>query len=227
LLAQVDKTLATRVADGLGMSIPTSLDKPLNMSVPADVDPKKLQPKKVRSTLEASPVLSMVNNRPPTISTRKIAFLVADGFDDQSVAKMKTALLTEGAKALTVAPRLGVLTGANGETLKADFSFLTGSSVLFDAVYVPAGEESVAALKDELKALDFLTEAYEHCKSIAAAGAGIELLQAAGLIAIEENEIEVLSSGIILGRGDDYSALATEFITDLQQHRHWEREESM
>jgi catalase len=227
LLAQVDKTLATRVGDGLGMSIPTSLDKPLNMSVPADVDPKKLQPKKVRSTLEASPVLSMVNNRPPTISTRKIAFLVADGFDDQSVAKMKTALLTEGAKALTVAPRLGVLTGANGETLKADFSFLTGSSVLFDAVYVPAGEESVAALKDELKALDFLTEAYEHCKSIAAAGAGIELLQAAGLIAIEENEIEVLSSGIILGRGDDYSALATEFITDLQQHRHWEREESM
>ena len=85
----------------------------------------------------------------------------------------------------------------------------------------------MAALKDELKALDFLTEAYEHCKSIAAAGAGIELLEAAGLIEIEENEIGVLSSGIILGRDEDYSALATEFISDLQQHRHWEREEAM
>jgi len=227
LLAQVDKGLATKVGEGLGMAVPSSLDKPVNMSVPADVDPKKLQSKKARSSLESSPVLSMVNNRPPTISTRKVAFLVADGFDHQSVAKVKTALLTEGAKALTVAPRLGELTGSNGEKLKADFSFLTASSVLFDAVYVPSGEESVEALKDELKALDFLTEAYEHCKSIAAAGAGIELLHAAGLVAMEENEIEVLSSGIILGRDADYAGLAAEFISDLQQHRHWEREESM
>ena len=227
LLAQVDKGLATKVGEGLGMAVPSSLDKPVNMSVPADVDPKKLQSKKARSSLESSPVLSMVNNRPPTISTRKVAFLVADGFDHQSVAKVKTALLTEGAKALTVAPRLGELTGSNGEKLKADFSFLTASSVLFDAVYVPSGEESVEALKDELKALDFLTEAYEHCKSIAAAGAGIELLHAAGLVAMEENEIEVLSSGIILGRDADYAGLSAEFISDLQQHRHWEREESM
>jgi len=227
LLAQVDKGLATKVGEGLGMAVPSSLDKPVNMSVPADVDPKKLQSKKARSSLERSPVLSMVNNRPPTISTRKVAFLVADGFDHQSVAKVKTALLTEGAKALTVAPRLGELTGSNGEKLKADFSFLTASSVLFDAVYVPSGEESVEALKDELKALDFLTEAYEHCKSIAAAGAGIELLHAAGLVAMEENEIEVLSSGIILGRDADYAGLSAEFISDLQQHRHWEREESM
>jgi catalase len=227
LLAQVDKSLATRVGEGLGMTVPTSLDKPINMSVPADVDPKKLQSKKARSSLESSPVLSMMNNRPNTVSTRKVAFLVADGFDEQSVAKVKTALLTEGAKALTVAPRLGDLSGANGEKLKADFSFLTASSVLFDAVYVPSGEESIGALKDELKALDFLTEAYEHCKSIAAAGAGIELLEAAGLIAIDENEIEVLSSGIILGRDENYAGLAAEFITDLQQHRHWEREQSM
>ena len=227
LLAQVDKSLATKVGEGLGMAVPSSLDKPVNMSVPANVDPKKLQSKKARSSLESSPVLSMVNNRPATISTRKVAFLVADGFDHQSVAKVKTALLTEGAKALTVAPRLGELTGSNGEKLKADFSFLTASSVLFDAVYVPSGEESVEALKDELKALDFLTEAYEHCKSIAAAGAGIELLHAAGLVAMEENEIEILSSGINLGRDADYAGLAAEFISDLQQHRHWEREESM
>jgi len=78
-----------------------------------------------------------------------------------------------------------------------------------------------------LKALDFLTEAYEHCKSIGATGDGIDLLETAGLIATDENEIEVLSSGIILGRDEDYSAFANEFITDLQQHRHWEREEAM
>jgi catalase len=44
--------------------------------------------------------------------------------------------------AITIAPRLGVLTEVNGETVKADFSFLTGSSVLFDVVYVPRGERA-------------------------------------------------------------------------------------
>src|SRR6185295_12459850 len=38
LLAQVDKTLASRVAAGLGLAVPAKLDKPMNMSVPADID---------------------------------------------------------------------------------------------------------------------------------------------------------------------------------------------
>ena len=45
LLAQVDKGLADQVAEGLGLSVPSKLDKPLNMSIPADGDPKKFQPK--------------------------------------------------------------------------------------------------------------------------------------------------------------------------------------
>jgi catalase len=36
LLAQVDKTLANRVAEGLGANVPAKLDKPMNMSFPAD-----------------------------------------------------------------------------------------------------------------------------------------------------------------------------------------------
>src|SRR4029453_19462008 len=36
LLAQVDKTLVSRVAEGLGVPVPRKPDKPLNMSVPAD-----------------------------------------------------------------------------------------------------------------------------------------------------------------------------------------------
>ncbi|HEV7745189.1 MAG TPA: hypothetical protein VGO56_09360 [Pyrinomonadaceae bacterium] len=70
---------------------------------------------------------------------------------------------------MTVAPRLGTLTGANGELVKADLSFLTGSSVMFDAVFVPGGEASVAALQNENEPSNFLNEAYRHCKTIAAA----------------------------------------------------------
>jgi hypothetical protein len=60
------------------------------------------------------------------IKTRKIAFMLADGLDDASVSEMKKALLTAGAAVMTVAPRLGMLTGADGEQIKADLSFLTG-----------------------------------------------------------------------------------------------------
>jgi catalase len=60
--------------------------------------------------------------------------------------------------------------------VKADFSFLTGSSVLFDAFYVPDGEASVTSLKGEPEVANFLNEAYKHCKTIAASGAGVELL---------------------------------------------------
>src|SRR6476660_5567133 len=152
LLSEIDKTLAKRVAEGLGATVPAKLDQPINMSIPADADPRKVQPKRVKQEIETSPTLSMVDNPNfPTdnIKTRKIAFLIADGFDDDAVAYMRQALLTAGAAALTVAPRLGVLTGAKGEEAKADFSFLTGSSVLFDAVYIPGGDASAAALKGE------------------------------------------------------------------------------
>ena len=141
--------------------------------------------------LRLLPALSMVDNPnfpQDNIKTRKIAFLVADGFDDAAVSEMKQALMTAGAAVMTVAPRLGVLTGANGEQVKADFSFLTGSSVLFDAVYVPGGEASVAALKNENEAANFLNEAYKHCKTIAASGAGVELLESAGIIGPSTDE---------------------------------------
>ena len=92
----------------MGAKVPAKLDKPMNMSIPADGDPKKFQPKRATQAIETSPTLSMVDNPnfpKDTIKTRKIAFLVADGFDDAAVSEMKKALLTAGAAAMTVAPQ--------------------------------------------------------------------------------------------------------------------------
>lgn len=44
LLTQVDKTLAGRVAEGLGLKAPARPQQPINHSIPADGDPKKYQP---------------------------------------------------------------------------------------------------------------------------------------------------------------------------------------
>ncbi|HEX4900095.1 MAG TPA: catalase [Pyrinomonadaceae bacterium] len=233
LLAQVDKNLAEQVAEGLGMSVPAKLEKPLNMSIPADGNPAKFQPKRVAQDIEDSPALSMVENPnfpKDTIKTRKIAFLVGDGFDDAAVADMKKALMTAGASAMTVAPRLGLLTGADGEQCKADFSFLTASSVLFDAVYIPGGDASVAALKGEPEASNFVQEAYKHCKTIAAAGAGVGLLAVwLGDRFSEANTTGKLiaeEQGVVTSRGPVGANLSAAFIKAIAQHRHWEREQN-
>jgi catalase len=135
-----------------------------------------------------------------------------------SVADMKLALMKAGAQVMTVAPHLGVLTGVEGDRLNADFTFLTGSSVLFDAFFVPNGEASVASLQTEPDAANFLREAYQHCKAIAAHGAGAQLLESAGL------GESMSDAGLIIGRDDTAAALAENFIVSIARHRHWERE---
>jgi catalase len=226
LLAQIDKTLAKKVAGGLGLAIPAKLDVPMNMNVPADGDPKKFQPKRTRVDMGVSPILSMLNNLGNAVKTRKVAFVVGDGFNDASLLEMKQALLTAGAKAMTVAPHLGVLMGQDGEVVKADFSLLTASSVLFDAVYVPDGQASIQSLLEENESTNFVLEAYRHCKTIGAAGAGIELLRAAGLptpAMTDGSNGEDTEPGVVVGAGD-IKALAAEFIEAMSLHRHWGRE---
>ena len=230
LLAQVDKELANRVAAGLGAPIPAKLEKPMNMSVPGDLDPKKVQPKRAIE-MEPSPALRMIDNPNfpnATIKTRKIAFLVADGFDDAAFLDMKQTLMSAGALVVTVAPHLGVVTGVDGAVVKADFSFLTGSSVLFDAFYVPDGEASVAALKDEPEVANFLNEAYKHCKTIAASGGGVELLSEAGLLTAND-EISRTGTfefrpGLLATREAYVQSFGDEFVNAIARHRHWERE---
>jgi len=140
--------------------------------------------------------------------------------------EMKKALLTAGAQAMTVAPHLGVLMGQEGEVVKADFSLLTASSVLFDAVYVPAGQASIDSLLQENESTNFVLEAYRHCKTIGAAGAGAELLRAAGLplpTMTDGSNGQDTEPGVVVGDGD-IKALAAGFIEAMSLHRHWGRE---
>ena len=236
LLVQVDRTLAGLVAQGLGLTVPSKLNAPMNMSVPADGNVKQFQPKRLVPSMERSPALSMANTIKTGIATRKIAILAADGVDDAALSTMKKALTAAGAQAKVVAPRLGVLKGAKGAQVNIDFSFLTAGSVLFDAIYLPGGEASVEILKGDAKALLFVKESYLHCKTIAATDEGIELLSAAQLgsdktakshaegVQQDTNKLLAADEGVITGRGAQMSQVAASFIHAIAQHRHWGRE---
>ncbi len=217
ILKQVDAGLAEKVAAGLGLLVPRHPEQPMNRSFGADTDPNSVQPIKVKSSIEKSAALSMDNTVKDTIKTRKIAALIADGFDDTTLDTMKKALEAEGAMLKTVAPKLGAIESANGKTIEADFSFLTAASVMFDAVYVPGGAASIEMLGGEPDAYHFVEEAFRHCKAIAATGEGVDFVGVT--FAGKANN----DAGVILSRNGVKGAVR-DFIKAIARHRNWDRE---
>jgi catalase len=227
ILSQIDKGLAHEVAYGLGLNVPDKPEQPINHSIPADGDVRAFQPVTVKSSLEKSPVLSMANTVKDSIRTRKVAILAADGVNEAGVSAMQKSLLAEGAMVELIAPRLGTLVGKGGSRLPIDKSFLTAASVLYDAVYVPGGANSVATLAATAEAVHFLNEAYKHCKAIAADEDAIQVLQVTYFstrLPDPQNEGAGLREGIIIS--SDHKTRAGQFIKAIHQHRFWEREKA-
>jgi catalase len=225
MLWYVDKGLAAKVAYNLGISIPSALEEPLNQSYPADVDEASYQPVIVKSTLEKSDALSMAHHLNTSIATRKIAILVSEGVDETSLKAVKTMLESEGTTVDIIAPRLGYLLSDNNEEIKANKSFLTTASVLYDAVYVPGGINSVAALEAEADAIHFLNEAFKHCKAIAADASALPVLKATYFgrkIPEDYTRTTELLDGVIIS--DNSDELASQFINAIGMHRFWQRE---
>lgn len=218
ILTLVDKGLADKVAKHLGL-IAVPPEHPINHSFPADANPEDYQPVIVKSSILSSAALSMEHTRKDTIATRKIAVLIADGFDDISLTIMKSALEEQKAVVKIIAPVLGSVKSANGKLLVVDESFLTTSSVLYDAVYVPGGSKSVNALLYEPDAIHFINEAYRHCKAIAVDGDGVLLIKAS-YISVDEKSTAL--EGVIID--NNHSKLVENFIKGIANHRFWKRE---
>lgn len=227
LLTQIDGDLASRVADNLGLKVPSKPEQPINQSFGADTKPKVVQPVFVKQDVETSAALSMANTIKNTIKTRMIAILAANGVDD-SLIKMKSALEAKGATTKIISLKLGTFKSASGAIIKADQAFLGAASVMFDAVYLPGGEASIDALKGKPEAVLFINEAYRHCKAIAATAEGVDLLNvtdAGRKINGEANkQNSPLQLGIVIAKSYD-SKIEKAFIDAIAQHRFWEREE--
>lgn len=114
----------------------------------------------------------------PTIKSRRIAILVADGFDMGLVRAMQGALKAAGALPFVIVPRRGRVfpSGSAGnsgdEGILADHHYEGMRSTLFDALLIPSGAECAKSLAKNGRAIHWVREAFGHLKAIGAVGEG-------------------------------------------------------
>lgn len=224
LLSQIDATLAEKVALGLGATVPPILETPINKGVSPENEGGPQESQTVESSVASSEALSMIKNptNSPTIASRKVAIICSDGVSEAAVLNIKKALKKEDAKGCIIAPHLGsIVTDANG-AIAAEFSLLTASSVLFDAVYIPHGL-GLNALAENDDLFEFLNDAYKHCKVIGADGEASEIISSAPFASKITNE----DGGIILTSDVATEGFAQDFIAAMTLHRFWEREPNL
>lgn len=111
----------------------------------------------------------------PTIKSRRIAILVADGFDLATVEAFRVAMKAGGATTWMIGPRRNKIYPAgqspgSGEGLAMDHHFEGQRSTLFDALFIPGGVQHAQALASNGRAIHWILEAFGHLKTIGALG---------------------------------------------------------
>lgn len=225
LLANVDRDLAEKVARGIDVKSFTG-----DLSYLDDSTAPRPSNSRGAAAPGRSAALSMENTVKNTIKTRKVAILAADGFDHAALMAVKSSLLDNGAMSEIVSKDLGTIRSADGQEVEVDKNYLTTSSVMYDAVFVPGGKQSIDTLKTHGDAIHFINEAFRHCKPIAASGEGVELFREADLVNVNfarpGTPGEVISdTGVVTSSNTaDPAALVRPFTEAIAQHRHWARQ---
>jgi catalase len=222
-LAQIDISLAKAVAELVGAKVPESAE--------------------TTNTGKKSKGLSQLEYLPkdPIIASRKVAIIVADGYDALAFEAIVDAL--KGGKAIPVVigtKRSQISPAGQSNPVTPDHHLEGMRSTLFDAVFVPGGEKSVATLSKNGRAMHWIREAFGHLKAIGATGEAVDLVRHAVQldgVKVSENHDVCVSYGVVtlqsvrpehlseaLDVVKDGNGFVSKFVTAISSHRCWDRE---
>ncbi|HEY0563017.1 MAG TPA: catalase [Methylophilus sp.] len=159
-LRTISETLASKVADGLGIATLPAANTP---AAPVQ-------------DLPSSPAVQLIGKMKDTLVGRAIGILIAEGSDADTIAAVKQAAVEAGASVKIVAPKIGGATLSDGSLLPADGQLAGTPSVMFDAVAIILSSEGAQKIINEAAAIDFVRDAFGHLKAIAADEGGALLL---------------------------------------------------
>ena len=207
LLLGVDESLASQVADGLGIPIPPGQRRAsMSPSTRAVAVSEKLS----RSAFPGD----------GSIAGRRIAIVVADGADAKSTRAVHAALAGAGARTRFVGAAPGKVTAADGSSIEIGATFESMPSPLWDAVVVDASAQSLARLA---VAIDFIREQFTHLKAMWFLGDAPALLAATG---IATDPHATTDAGIVRTdtRACDLGHDTQLFSEAVAKHKHYGRE---
>lgn len=185
----VDKELATELAANLGVEPPTGFHV---------------------SVTESSKAISLANSQ-GSASTKKLAVLIGDEFNDEEVEGTLQVLRQQGVFIHVINDQLGEVKGADGSVLEVTDTFLTTHPTLFDSLYVVGGN-SKEQRKFDKHVKEFVSNQYKYFKPIGVATTGEKYVAASN---------EDTGVGIVFAK--DNSNFAEDFVSAVAQARFWER----
>ena len=175
---------------------------------------------------------------------KKVAILVADGFEQVEMTEPRAALHEAGAETKIVSLKSGKIEGMNhadkGDKFDVDLTLDEARPENFDALMIPGGLINPDALRSDKRALDFARHFFEAGKPVAAICHGPQVLISADLVrgrkmtswpAIEAdmrnaganwvNEEVVVDNGLVTSRKpDDIPAFNQKMIEDFCEGKH-------
>lgn len=187
MFVNVDKEMATKIADGIGVLPPSGNHVPVTQS---------------------SPVLSMLS-QPHSAVTQKVGIFIGNGFNDEEVKGVVSALEKNGAFYELISEKLGTVTGKAGTKLEVNETYVTTYPVLYDSLYIVGGTADNQEEFDR-EAREFANAAYKYYKPIGLATTGQAFMPVSGNLA---GVVSAVDSG-------DFAA---EFVAAVAKQRFWDR----
>jgi catalase len=208
-LLNVSKKLASDLARDLGIELPQAMPRAMKTAPKPEID--------------ASPALSLkALPGNGSIATRKIAIVLADGVEADSITDLIEELNGAGAVTRLLGSRLGTVRSEDGEPLEIDATLENSPAVLFDALVLPGGSEAVDALCLDGRTLEFVKDQYRHCKTILALGNSSKILTQAGIpLTLPSGDSD---PGLLIEGQHGSETNARSFIAAIGLHRHVERD---
>jgi len=175
---------------------------------------------------------------------KKVAILVADGFEQVEMTKPREALNAAGAETKIVSLKSGQIQGMNhmekGDKFDVDLTLDDARPEEFDALMIPGGLYNPDALRSNEDALDFARQFFKAGKPVAAICHGPQVLISADLVrgrkmtswpAIKVDmrnagarwvdEEVVVDNGLVSSRKpDDIPAFNNKMIEEFGEGRH-------
>ena len=175
---------------------------------------------------------------------KKVAILVADGFEQVEMTKPREALEKAGAETKIVSPGSGKIQGMHhadkGDKFDVDLTLDDANPEDFDALMIPGGLMNPDQLRSTPEAVDFARHFFEESKPVAAICHGPWVLIDAGVVrgrtltswpAIKTdvknaggkwvNEEVVVDNGLVTSRKpDDIPAFNEKMIEEFAEGKH-------